>query len=181
MLRHLRAGHERRARRCQVGSVVGKRVADITEETRIADTPELLPPSQTALYPARPSSFWQRNSASMALATLDAFLIFMSFGLAYWLRYEVRWPAPFNRIIQEVLTINDVPFDNFLPYVTLLTGSLLALFAMKGVYRLPRNAGLLDHLGPIISASAGYTSHEKVKEIRIDTAMVTERPGMAPT
>lgn len=153
MLRHLRAGHERRVRRCQVGSVVGKRVADITEETRIADTPELLPPSQTALYPARPSSFWQRNSASMALATLDAFLIFMSFGLAYWLRYEVRWPAPFNRIIQEVLTINDVPFDNFLPYVTLLTGSLLALFAMKGVYRLPRNAGLLDHLGPIISAS----------------------------
>jgi hypothetical protein len=34
---------------------------------------------------------------------------------------------------------------------------------------------------PIISASAGYTDQEKVKEIRIDTAMVTDRPGIAPT
>jgi hypothetical protein len=34
---------------------------------------------------------------------------------------------------------------------------------------------------PIIKANAGFTSQENVKEIRIETAMVTESPGMAPT
>ncbi|GAB3473269.1 hypothetical protein GCM10027398_26830 [Azotobacter salinestris] len=33
---------------------------------------------------------------------------------------------------------------------------------------------------PTISARALLTSQEKVKETRIDTAMVTDRPGMAP-
>lgn len=30
---------------------------------------------------------------------------------------------------------------------------------------------------PIIRARAGYPSHEKVKEIRSETAIVTDRPG----
>ena len=29
----------------------------------------------------------------------------------------------------------------------------MALFAMKGLYRMPRNAGLLDYAGPIISST----------------------------
>jgi hypothetical protein len=33
---------------------------------------------------------------------------------------------------------------------------------------------------PTIRQSASFTSQAKVKEIRIDTAMVTERPGIAP-
>ena len=37
-----------------------------------------------------------------------------------------------------------------------------------------------DGAGPTISARALLTSQEKVKETRIDTAMVTDRPGMAP-
>ncbi|MFT7045377.1 MAG: hypothetical protein ACJAYH_002450 [Celeribacter sp.] len=34
---------------------------------------------------------------------------------------------------------------------------------------------------PIINEIAGYTSHEKVKEIKMDTAIVTDNPGIAPT
>jgi hypothetical protein len=61
--------------------------------------------------------------------------------------------APFNRIVQEVLTVNYVPFANFLPYALLLTFVLLALFTMKGLYRIPRNAGLLDYAGTLISGT----------------------------
>lgn len=129
-------------------------VANLPKEPSIAEAPEVLQAANSApLRTLPPRTPQRRNLASLALAFLDATLIYVAFGLAYWLRYQVRWPAPFNQIIQEVLTINSVPFDNFLPYVGLLIGVLLALFTMKGVYRLPRNASLLDHLGPIISAS----------------------------
>src|SRR4029434_9958770 len=80
---------------------------------------------------------------TLLLASADALLILVAFATAYWMRYNVSWPAPFNRIVQEVLTVNYVPFANLLPYALLLTFVLLALFAMKGLYRIQRNAGLL--------------------------------------
>ena len=90
----------------------------------------------------------------MAIEILvDAALVFGAFAIAYWMRYQFTWPAPFNRIVQEVLTVNYVPFYNFLPYALFLIGVLLSLFAMKGLYRLPRHAGVLDYAGPIISAT----------------------------
>lgn len=94
-----------------------------------------------------------RNGAGVALAALDAVLIFLAFALAYWMRYHLRWPAPFNRIVREVLTVDFVPFVSFLPYASILIVVVLALFAMKGLYRMPRHAGTLDHLFPIVSAT----------------------------
>jgi len=87
------------------------------------------------------------------LVSSDASLILIGFALAYWMRYNISWPAPFNRIVQEVLTVNYVPFANFSPYALLLTFTLLALFAMKSLYRIPRNAGLLDYAGILISGT----------------------------
>ena len=87
--------------------------------------------------------------AAVLLVAADAALILAGFALAYWMRYNVSWPAPFNRIVQEVLTVNYVSFASFLPYALLLTCVLLTLFAMKSLYRMPRNAGLLDYAGTL--------------------------------
>lgn len=89
----------------------------------------------------------------MLLAIVDAALILAGFAIAYWMRYQLSWPAPLNRIVQEVLTVNFIPLRSFLPYVLLLMVVLLTLYAMKGLYRMPRNAGLLDYLGPIIGGT----------------------------
>lgn len=122
-------------------------MADIIEEPKLVDSPDLLLPGALAAPRSR------RNIEGLLLVALDATLILLGFALAYWMRYQLRWPPPFNRIIQEVLTVNYVPFNSFRPYVGLLIAVLLALFAMKGLYRLPRNASVLDHLGPLISAT----------------------------
>jgi exopolysaccharide biosynthesis polyprenyl glycosylphosphotransferase len=128
-------------------------VADVTEEPSVADQPALtfadasLPLATPAA--ARRASSWP----TVLLVGSDALLILLGFALAYWMRYNVSWPAPFNRIVQEVLTANYVSFANFLPYALLLTVVLLTLFAMKSLYRIPRNAGLLDYAGTLISGT----------------------------
>jgi exopolysaccharide biosynthesis polyprenyl glycosylphosphotransferase len=128
-------------------------VADVIEEQSVSDPPGLtfaeaaVPP--TAPAAPRRSPTWP----TALLACADALLILAGFSIAYWMRYNLSWPPPFNRIVQEVLTVNYVPFDSFLRYALLLTIVLLSLFAMKGFYRIPRNAGLLDYTGTLISGT----------------------------
>jgi exopolysaccharide biosynthesis polyprenyl glycosylphosphotransferase len=76
-----------------------------------------------------------------------------AFASAYVLRYNVIWPSPLNWIVREVLTVNRIGYIYFVPYALLLTSVLLVQFAMKGLYRLPRNAGLLDYAGKIVSST----------------------------
>src|SRR5215207_8136430 len=113
-------------------------VADITEQSSVAERPTLMfadagVPQLAPVAPRRVSRW-----PTVLLLGSDALLILVGFALAYWMRYNVSWPAPFNRIVQEVLTVNYVSFANFLPYALLLTCSLLALFAMKSLYRTAR-------------------------------------------
>jgi exopolysaccharide biosynthesis polyprenyl glycosylphosphotransferase len=91
--------------------------------------------------------------SAAVLAAVDAALILAGFAIAYVLRYNVSWPPPLNLVVREVLTVNFIPYSLFIPYALLLTGVLLAQFAMKGLYRLPRNASLLDYAGKIISST----------------------------
>jgi exopolysaccharide biosynthesis polyprenyl glycosylphosphotransferase len=88
-----------------------------------------------------------------ALVLADALLILASFSIAYVLRYNVSWPPPFNRIVREVLAVNYTEPRLYVPYALLMMVVLLIQFAMKGLYRLPRNAGLLDYAGKIISST----------------------------
>jgi exopolysaccharide biosynthesis polyprenyl glycosylphosphotransferase len=93
---------------------------------------------------------------AIALVVIDATLILAGFAIAYVLRYNVAWPAPFNLVVREVLTVNFIPYSLFIPYALLLMVVLLTQFAMRGLYRLPRNAGLLDYAGTIVgSATTG--------------------------
>jgi exopolysaccharide biosynthesis polyprenyl glycosylphosphotransferase len=129
-------------------------VADLTEERKVTDVEDLLLTDSLATQPAPVTPARQRRRRMVALlAASDAALVFVAFVIAYWMRYQLVWPAPFNRIVQEVLTVNSVPFYSFVPYALFLNAVLMALFAMKGLYRLPRHAGVLDYAGPIISAS----------------------------
>lgn len=93
---------------------------------------------------------WARQLLFMAI---DAVFILLSFALAYQMRYEWDWPRPLRWVVREVLAANYVPLDRFLPLAALLVSVLLALFAMKGLYRQPRSAGLLDYTGIIASST----------------------------
>ncbi|HEX9373224.1 MAG TPA: sugar transferase [Roseiflexaceae bacterium] len=129
-------------------------MAEVTEERAVADAPDLAPNNRPATRAIPITSPRQRQRiAGIMLASADTLLILLGFAIAYWLRYRLSWPAPLNRIVQEVLTVNFIPFANFLPYAVLLAGVLLCLYAMKGLYRMPRNAGLLDYAGTIVSGT----------------------------
>jgi exopolysaccharide biosynthesis polyprenyl glycosylphosphotransferase len=128
-------------------------VADVTEESSVVARPTLTFDDAGAPLPATVAARRASRWPTVLLVGSDAVLILIGFALAYWMRYNLSWPAPFNRIVQEVLTVNYVPFVNFLPFALLLTCVLLALFAMKSLYRAPRNAGLLDYAGTLISGT----------------------------
>jgi exopolysaccharide biosynthesis polyprenyl glycosylphosphotransferase len=83
----------------------------------------------------------------------DALVILAAFALAYWLRYQFTWPQPLAQIVRDVPTEYFVPFRAFLPYALLLTALLLVLFAIKGLYRLPRSAGILQYAAIIASST----------------------------
>lgn len=93
---------------------------------------------------------WGMQLVAMAV---DALFIIISFAFAYQMRYEWDWPAPFNWVVREVQAQNYVPFGRFLLPAALLVVLLLALFAMKGLYRQPRSASLLDYSGIIASGA----------------------------
>ncbi|MDP9375305.1 MAG: sugar transferase [Chloroflexota bacterium] len=67
----------------------------------------------------------------------DLLLIFSGFWLAYVLRYRLE-------IGGETAGPDYRPFEAFLPVMALLGAILLAVFAVRGLYRLPRWTGLLD-------------------------------------
>lgn len=112
---------------------------------------------QEARRPLRraPSARVWIKQATRALPTVlvDAALVLVGFAIAYWMRYIVDWPQPIEQIIREVAAENFVPLSAFMPLALLLLVLLLVLFTMKGLYRLPRSAGVLDHAGTIVSST----------------------------
>lgn len=102
--------------------------------------------------PVRRSYSTQWLGQALAVAS-DLLLILAGFAVAYWMRYRVDWPPPLEQVVREVAAENFVPPEAFVPYALLLASLLLALFAMKGLYRLPRAAGLFDYAGIVLSST----------------------------
>ena len=75
---------------------------------------------------------------------LDLALIITGFWLAYLVRYEFEFP--------EAVGPEDCHCAAF-PQPALLVGMLLLVFAVRGVYRLPRWTSFLDEAFLIISSS----------------------------
>ncbi|MEN9936083.1 MAG: hypothetical protein RLZZ387_2662 [Chloroflexota bacterium] len=123
----------------------------------MAKLPDIVPARTPAHgHPARTTA--RRPQRRLLLPLIDAALILTGFAIAYWMRYLVRWPPPLDNIVREVLTENFVPITNFLPIALPLTLLLLAQFAAKGLYRMPRAAGVLDHAGIILSSVTTATA-----------------------
>ena len=105
-------------------------MADVTEGRKVADAADLLLTDSVAPQPAPINAARQRRRRERAfLAAADAVLILVAFAIAYWMRYQITWPAPFNRIVQEVLTVNSVPFYRLLPRVC--KGDLILTWALS--------------------------------------------------
>ncbi|WP_298816583.1 sugar transferase [Chloroflexus sp.] len=86
----------------------------------------------------------RRRWTMVVLFCVDQALIFLGFALAYVLRYQVIWPAPFDRIIAEVAIENQVLFSAFLPIVLMLQVLLGLRFVTRGFYRSSRRMTFLD-------------------------------------
>jgi exopolysaccharide biosynthesis polyprenyl glycosylphosphotransferase len=83
----------------------------------------------------------------------DQALIFAGFLVAYWLRYFADWPEPFDHIVFEVATQNQVDFVAFLPILLPLMLLLALRFTTRGLYRSSPRLGLLDQIGIIVGST----------------------------
>ncbi|HET7036119.1 MAG TPA: undecaprenyl-phosphate glucose phosphotransferase [Thermomicrobiaceae bacterium] len=79
-------------------------------------------------------------------AVSDAMLILLAFVAGYWLRY--RW-----QIGGQVLPGDVQPFDFFIGKALMLMVATVAIFQLRGLYRLPRWTGLLDEASVIASGA----------------------------
>lgn len=70
---------------------------------------------------------------------VDAFCVALSFGIAYWIRYELQW-------IREVEPAYHVPFRVYLPSVFALVAILVVVYWLEGAYRSERGRTLSDEL-----------------------------------
>ena len=89
----------------------------------------------------------------LTLLASDLLLLVPAFWLAHWMRYELVWPQPLKRFVTEVAAASYVPFGAYWQVTLGMVVVLAVLFEVKGLYRLPRSAGLLDHMGIILSAT----------------------------
>lgn len=87
------------------------------------------------------------------LLVCDQVLVFLGFAIAYWMRYQLDWPGVLEPVVAEVPIQSYVEFPVFLPTTALLMVVLLVLFETKGLYRLPRGSGLLEHAGIVLSST----------------------------
>ncbi len=70
---------------------------------------------------------------------VDALCVALSFGIAYWIRYDLQW-------IREVEPAYQVPFRVYIPSVSALMVILVLVYWLEGAYRAERGRTLSDEL-----------------------------------
>jgi exopolysaccharide biosynthesis polyprenyl glycosylphosphotransferase len=81
---------------------------------------------------------------------VDVLLAFASFGLAYYVRYELQ-------IVRPVFELNAAPFEPYLPYVIVYTLWMLINYRGAGLYRQIRGRPWLEEVYIILSGAANAT------------------------
>ena len=84
---------------------------------------------------------------------LDSIVILASMGMAYALRYLVVWPGMVGALVREVPSEFYVSWSAFAPIGLLLLLLVQVQFAIRGMYRLPANAGLTANLRIIFNST----------------------------
>ena len=80
----------------------------------------------------------------------DVVLINAGFLLAYWVRYDLQWPAP-------VTAENYRPFDTYLPMAAILTLLLALVYGFQHVYSGERGRTWLDQSYSVLTGTATGT------------------------
>ena len=81
---------------------------------------------------------------------LDMLLVFVAFGIAYYIRYELQLIFPLNEI-------NRAPFVPYLPYAAVFTGMIYLNYRASGLYRTPRGRSYWDELYTVINGVTNST------------------------
>ncbi len=82
----------------------------------------------------------------LALLVTDVVAIATAFYCAWYLRYQAQWGG-------DVDPVNYVPFRTYVPLQALLVVSLVTIFHLKGLYRLPRVEPGVSELSAILAWS----------------------------
>ena len=88
-----------------------------------------------------------------AMFLLDSLVILTSVGMAYAVRYLVVWPGWVGDFVRAVPEEFYVQWNAFLPIGILLLLLIQVQFTVRGMYRLPANAGLTAHLRIIFNST----------------------------
>jgi exopolysaccharide biosynthesis polyprenyl glycosylphosphotransferase len=95
---------------------------------------------------------WFRLAVRLGLVASDAALVWLSFLIAHILRYQFELGGP-------VQPWDDQPFSTFAGRAQLFAALTVAVFFVRGLYRLPRTTALLDEAvvvaGGVTTAMAG--------------------------
>jgi exopolysaccharide biosynthesis polyprenyl glycosylphosphotransferase len=88
----------------------------------------------------------QRAQRAIILLTMatDILLMFVAFGLAYVIRYQLQW-------LRDVDPAYYTTFRPYIPMAGLLTALVLAAFFLEGVYKLKRGATAVDEIYAVIN------------------------------
>ncbi len=86
--------------------------------------------------------------ATWLLVLSDLVLINIALGLAYWMRYELRWFAEVGF---------DAPYSDYVPFAIILSILLPTTFKLDGVYKGRRSQSWFDQMYAIVNATAKGT------------------------
>jgi FlaA1/EpsC-like NDP-sugar epimerase len=111
--------------------------------------PGVVQPSPAIKSP--PTAF--KNASWMLFFALDSVVILASMGMAYALRYLVVWPGAVGALVREVPSEFYVSWSAFAPIGVLLLLLVQVQFAVRGMYRLPANAGMTANLRIIFNST----------------------------
>jgi exopolysaccharide biosynthesis polyprenyl glycosylphosphotransferase len=84
---------------------------------------------------------------------VDSFVILTSVAMAYAVRYLVVWPGWVGDFVRAVPAEFYVEWSAFIPIGMLLLLLIQVQFTVRGMYRLPANAGLNAHLSIIFNST----------------------------
>lgn len=87
-----------------------------------------------------------KSNLTLITALVDAILINVGVALAYWLRYQVQWPAALNPDFYQ-------PYRTWFPVGLSLTGILLLAYQLEGVYSRDRGASWVDEVHKLFTGT----------------------------
>ena len=90
--------------------------------------------------------FSNQRVATVTWILIDVLLINIAFVLAYWVRYELQ-------LFRAVDPAFDVPYQDYLPFVTILTLLLILVYRQQGIYRLRHQISWFDEFYAIVNGT----------------------------